>query len=284
VPVLSDDVCQRDNQADRAAAAEARQRAAWHRAEADRIAAGRSQLVEAATVEYFAARGDARIIAAGPGRFGRRTAQIEAAQTRRDELSRRWNDQQPPGSQWPDDTVRRQATAVADQIINTQISPHISEANQAEQTATRLDRQLTSRDRHQHNATVTNQHRTGQRQTLTAAPPKRTRLGNAKSPVKQNRPFRPVNTSRRQPSTEAAPTSDAEEQQGAFTAREVGDPGKSVTGVNDHWVRRRSGIGWAVQSPWLRRQVPLVLHGTLAGVWSQDACMRVVPGGTEPTT
>lgn len=39
----------------RAAAADARARAGWHRAEAERIAAGRDEQVETASVEFFAA-------------------------------------------------------------------------------------------------------------------------------------------------------------------------------------------------------------------------------------
>ena len=111
VAVIPDDQRQRDNQADRAAAAEARQRAAWHRAEAERIAAGRDQLVDTAIADYFAARDDARIIAAGPGLLGRKAHQVEAAQARRDETARRWAEPQLPGSAWTDQAVR-QAAAV----------------------------------------------------------------------------------------------------------------------------------------------------------------------------
>ena len=79
VAVMADDQREQDNQADRAAAAAARRQAVWHREEVERIAAGRDQLVHTAAVEYLAARDDARTIAAGPGLFGRKAHQVEAA-------------------------------------------------------------------------------------------------------------------------------------------------------------------------------------------------------------
>ena len=80
VPVMAEDQRQRDNQADRDAAAAARRWAAWYRAEAERIEAGRDQLVDTAIADYMAARDDARIIQAGPGLLGRKAHQVEAAQ------------------------------------------------------------------------------------------------------------------------------------------------------------------------------------------------------------
>ena len=76
VPVLADDTRERENRADRTAAEKARAPAATHRGQADRIAAGRPDVIEAATVEFFAARDDSTTIAAGPGWFGRKTAKV----------------------------------------------------------------------------------------------------------------------------------------------------------------------------------------------------------------
>jgi hypothetical protein len=166
LPVMDDQVRERENQADRHAAAEARSRAAAHRAEADRIAASRPELVEAATADYFTARDDARTIAAGPGRFGRRAERVEAAQARRDETARRWGDDQPPGAQWPDDGVRHSATRAADRIVTAGVRHHSTEADREEQTATSLDRRVVERDHTQENATATNERRAGQRQAL----------------------------------------------------------------------------------------------------------------------
>jgi hypothetical protein len=70
----------------------------------------------------------------------------------------------PPASSGP-----TASCAAADHIINTRTSPHSTAADREEQDATRLDRQITSRGRDQHNAIGSNQHRTAQRQTRIAA-------------------------------------------------------------------------------------------------------------------
>ena len=168
LPVMADDVREQQNQADRQAAAEARGRAAQHQAEADRIAARRPQLVEAATADYLAARDDARTIAAGPGRFGRRAERVEHAQARRDQTARRWGDQQPPGAQWSDDGVHHSAARAADRIVTAGVRHHTDQAAREEHTAAGLDRQVVDRDRTQEAARTTNQHRAGQRHTLQA--------------------------------------------------------------------------------------------------------------------
>ena len=122
VAVIPDDQRQRDNQADRAAAAEARQRAAWHRGEAERIAAGRDQLVHTAIADYLAARDDARTIAAGPGLLGRKAHQVEAAQARRDETARRWSEPQPPGSPGPTTRYARGGQTAADRTVGPAVA------------------------------------------------------------------------------------------------------------------------------------------------------------------
>ena len=175
LPVMADDVAERENQADRTAAAEARARAAAHRVEAERIQAGRAELVEAATAEFFCARDDARTIAAGPGRFGRKAARVEQAQARWDETARRWGHNQPPaynqppGSGWSDDAVRAGAAGSADQIVNTGVRHHSDQADREEQVAAGLERRVVERDRDQESARTTNEWRAGERRALEAA-------------------------------------------------------------------------------------------------------------------
>jgi len=169
VAVMPDDQRQRDNQADRAAAAEARQQAAWHHGQAERIAAGRDQLVSTAMADYLAARDDARTIEAGPGLLGRKARQVEAAQTRRDEMAQRWNEPQPPGSGWTDTAVRGAASTAVDRVVGPAVRHHQDEAGREAHTATALDWQVASRDRHQQIAIETNQHHAPRRDVLLAA-------------------------------------------------------------------------------------------------------------------
>jgi exodeoxyribonuclease V alpha subunit len=169
VPVMPDDVRERQNHADRAAATDARDQAAHYRAEADRITARHDELVNTATVELFAARDAARIVHAGLGRRGRRAQAVEAAQTRLERTVRQWGILQAPGARWPDDTIRRTAVDAATRLVNSQARHQIDLADQAEDTAGAHDRRITARDEHQHSAVVLNQRRVDQRETLIAA-------------------------------------------------------------------------------------------------------------------
>ena len=166
---MADEQRQRDNQADRAAAAAARQRAAWHRGEAERIAAGRDQLARHRPADYLAARDDARTIAGGPGLLGRKASQVEAAQARREETARRWSEPQLPGHAWTDQAVRRAASTAVDRTVGPAVSHHQAEADREEHTAAALDRQITSRDHHQQTARATNQQHALRRDALIAA-------------------------------------------------------------------------------------------------------------------
>ena len=96
LPHVPDEDRERENDVDRRAAAPARRQAAWHRGEVERLEASRGEAVEEATADYFAARKDARIIAAGPGRLHRRAARLEAAVARLGEVARRWVEPSPP--------------------------------------------------------------------------------------------------------------------------------------------------------------------------------------------
>ena len=170
VAVIPDDQRQRDNQADRAAAVEARQRAARYRAEAERIAAGRDQLVHTAIADYFAARDDARIIDAGSGRLHRKASQVEAAHARREETAWRWAEPQLPGSAWTDQAV--QAGRPARRPTGPSVPPSLPTGprpSREEATAAGLDRRVTSRDHHQQTAIETNQHHARRRDALIAA-------------------------------------------------------------------------------------------------------------------
>jgi hypothetical protein len=169
VAVMSDERRERDNQADRAAAADARQRAMWHRREAERIAAGRGQLVDTARAEYLAARDDARTIAAGPGLLGRKTRQIEGAQARREETARRWAEPQLPGAAWTDQAVHAAAGRAVERMVAPAVGHHTVEADREEHAAGALEWQITSRDHRQQTAIATNQNHTSRRDALISA-------------------------------------------------------------------------------------------------------------------
>jgi exodeoxyribonuclease V alpha subunit len=156
-PVMADAVRERDNRTDRDAATAARQQAGWHRGEAARIHADRDRLAQQATVEFLAARDDARVIQAGPGRFGRKAGQVDAAQTRRAETARRWADPQLPGAQWTDETVRQSAQSAAERAVAPHVHRHLVEADRHDQVAVVLDRKIAARDRDQQTAIRANQ-------------------------------------------------------------------------------------------------------------------------------
>jgi exodeoxyribonuclease V alpha subunit len=146
VAVMDDDERQRANEADQAAAAAARREAAAQRAEADRIAATKDELAARASADYTAAREDARIIEAGPGRFGRKAAQVDEARDHRAEVARRWSDPQLPGSGWSDDAVRDRAAGAAERMVNVGARPHRVQAARADRLAEEHERAVARRD------------------------------------------------------------------------------------------------------------------------------------------
>jgi len=146
VAVMDDDERQRANEADQAAAAEARREAAAQRAEADRIAATEDELVARASADYMAAREDARIIEAGPGRFGRKAAQVDEARDHRAEVARRWSDPQLPGSGWSDEAVRGRAAGAAERMVDAGARPHRVQAARADKVAEEHERAVARRD------------------------------------------------------------------------------------------------------------------------------------------
>jgi len=169
VPVPAEGVLERDNRADRAAAVDARQRADWHRGEAERLLAGRAELAERADVEYSAARDDARVVEAGPGRFGRKTGQVEAAQARRAETARRWLEPQLPGGRWSDETVAQAAGTAVDRVLKAEVSHHRREAGREDEVAADLGLQVTARDDDRRDAVEINERRAVARNELVAA-------------------------------------------------------------------------------------------------------------------
>jgi exodeoxyribonuclease V alpha subunit len=144
---IPDDERRRANEADQAAAAEARREATTARAEADRIAATKDELVARATADYMAAREDARIIEAGPGRLGRKAARVDQAQERRSEVARRWPNTQLPGARWSDDGVRLHAAATAERMVDAGAQAQRKQADRAEKVATEHQGAVERRDR-----------------------------------------------------------------------------------------------------------------------------------------
>jgi exodeoxyribonuclease V alpha subunit len=144
---IPDDERRRANDADQAAAAASRREAAAERAEADRIAATKDALVARATADYMAAREDDRIIAAGPGRFGRKAAKVDEAQEHWNEVARRWPDSRPPDARWSDAAVRDRSVWVAERMVNADVGAHGTQADQADKVAEDHEQVVERRDR-----------------------------------------------------------------------------------------------------------------------------------------
>ena len=168
LPHVSDEDRERENDVDRQAAAPARRQAAWHRGEVERLEASRGEVVEEATADYFAARKDARIIAAGPGRFHRRAARLEAAVAHRGDVARHWVEPSPPGAQWSDDAVRHQALQGVGRILGPVVREHLAEAEKGRDECRRLRRQDRAARALPRAAVRLNDHNTERRQELIA--------------------------------------------------------------------------------------------------------------------
>jgi hypothetical protein len=169
VPVMAEPERQQRNRADRAAADGARRQAGWHREEAERVRAGRHELIEATAAEFLVARDDAQIIEAGPGRLGRRADRVEAARERRENTARRWPHSELPGVGWADQMVRGEAVAAAERVVAAGVGYHHGEAGRYDQTATDADRHVTLRDHQQRDGVSANRQRAGLRQALVEA-------------------------------------------------------------------------------------------------------------------
>jgi exodeoxyribonuclease V alpha subunit len=167
VAVMPDDERQRATEADLVAAAADRQEATRERAEADRIAATKDELVARATADFEAAREDSRIIAAGPGRFGRKAAKVEEAREHWKEVYWRWHEGT-PRSDWSDEAVRSRATTAAERIVNADVHAHRTQADRADKRAAEHDNAVAQRERSRERAISRNERTAQNREVLVA--------------------------------------------------------------------------------------------------------------------
>ena len=160
VPVMDEATWRAETEADRAVARKgARSTAAWHEAQAAQAKAGRGELLEAAQAEFSQAREDARVIAAGPGRFGRRAERVREAQERRAETAERWRGYitQLPGEHWPDETVAQVATSAADARLAHQLRFCEAEIDKAANAAQLAEERMAQRDARREKALAHNE-------------------------------------------------------------------------------------------------------------------------------
>jgi exodeoxyribonuclease V alpha subunit len=167
VAVMSDDERQRANEADQAVAAAARQEATAERVEADGIAATKDELVARATADFEAAREDSRIIAAGPGRFGRKASKVEDAREHWKEVYWRWHEGT-PSADWSDEAVRSRATVAAERIVNADVHAHLTQADRADKRAAERDNAVDQRERSRERAISRNERNAQNREALIA--------------------------------------------------------------------------------------------------------------------
>ena len=148
-----------ETEADRAVAKKGRSTAAWYEAEAARARAGRGELLEQAQAEFSQAREDARVIAAGPGRFGRRAERVREAERRRAETAERWQGyfNQLPGERWPDEAVARAATSAVDARLAHQLRFYEAERDKAAGTAQQAEERIARRNARREKALAHNE-------------------------------------------------------------------------------------------------------------------------------
>jgi len=159
VPVMDEEVWRDETTADRAIAERGRATAAWYEGEAARARAERGELLEAAQAEFSQAREDARAVAAGPGRFGRRAERVREAEQRRAETAERWRGYytQLPGELWPDETVARAATSAVDARLAHQLRFCEAEIDKAIHTAQVAEERMVRRDARREKALAHNE-------------------------------------------------------------------------------------------------------------------------------
>jgi len=148
VPVLAEDVWRAETAADRAVAERGRSTAAWYEEEAARARAGRGELFEQAQAEFFRAREDAKVVAAGPGRLGRRAQLVREAEQRRAETAERWRGYltQLPGDRWPDEAVAQVATSAANARLAHQLRFCEAEVDKAANATQLAEERMARRD------------------------------------------------------------------------------------------------------------------------------------------
>ena len=159
VAVIDDETWRSETAADRAVAKKGRSTAAWREGEAARARAGRGELLEQAQAEFSQAREDARVIAAGPGRFGRRAERVREAERRRAETAERWQGyfNQLPGERWPDEAVARAATSAVDARLAHQLRFYEAERDKAAGTAQQAEERIARRNARREKALAHNE-------------------------------------------------------------------------------------------------------------------------------
>ena len=148
VPVMDEATWRAETEADRATAEKGRAKVAWYESEAARAQAGRGEALEAAQAEFFGARQDARVVAAGPGRFGRRAERVREAEQRLSETAARWRGYytQLPGALWPDEAVAQAATSAVGTRLAHQLRFCEAEAGKAADAAQQAEEHMARRD------------------------------------------------------------------------------------------------------------------------------------------
>ena len=148
VPVMDEATWRAETEADRATVGQGRAKVAWYESEAARAQAGRGEALEAAQAEFFGAREDARVVVAGPGRFGRRAERVREAEQRLSEMAARWRGYytQLPGDRWPDETVAQAATSAVETRLAHQLRFCEAEAGKAADAAQRAEEHMARRD------------------------------------------------------------------------------------------------------------------------------------------
>ena len=159
VPVMDEDVWRAETEADRAVAEKGRATAAWYEAEAARAVAGRGELLEQAQAEFYQAREDARVVAAGPGLFGRRVERVREAEQRMTETAERWRGYytQLPRERWPDEAVARAATGAVDARLAHQLRFCEAEVAKAADGAQQAEERIAQRDTRREKALAHNE-------------------------------------------------------------------------------------------------------------------------------
>ncbi len=201
---------------------------------------GEDHLGRRAIVDYLAARDDARIIDAGPGRFARKTGQVEASRTRRNETSRRWAEPQMPGSQWTDQTIRSAALAAAERTLAPTLNSHMTEADRHEQAAAALDQRIAGRDRDHQTAIRANQTDAAQHEQQVAAA--RAALDQATRNQQLRAQLVQAMTPEQVAACDTARTAWQTEQQ--RKSREPAERAKQLQAARDAALARQFGIHW----------------------------------------
>ena len=130
---------------------QARADAAWadaarYRAGAARWkqAAAREELFEQAKTEFSRAKGDAQVVAAGPGAFGRKAERVREAERRLYDLSARWGT--PIPELWGKKDLARAAAQAAEARQAREVRTCDAEAAKAAQVARATDDRLARRE------------------------------------------------------------------------------------------------------------------------------------------